>query len=79
MDCELTNGRTPYDEFSTQDGKLEELLTKLRKEAIKTNKKYADIWPNITLKKDAPADADDFLKQTDKFDKFFSEAPGEGD
>ena len=43
MDCELTNGRTPYDEFSTQDGKLEELLTKLRKEAIKTNKKYADI------------------------------------
>ena len=29
--------------------------------------------------KDAPADADDFLKQTDKFDKFFSEAPGEGD
>ena len=43
MDCELTNGRTPYDEFSTQDGKLEELLTKLRKEATKTNKKYADI------------------------------------
>ena len=43
MDNELTNGRTPYNEFSTRDGKLEELLTKLRKEAIKTNKKYAEI------------------------------------
>ena len=43
MDNVLTNGRTPYDEFSTQDGKLEELLTKLRKEAIKTNKKYAEL------------------------------------
>ena len=43
MDNELTNGRTPYNEFSTQDGKLEELLTKLRKEAIKTNKKYAEL------------------------------------
>ena len=43
MDNELTNGRTPYNEFSTQDKKLEELLTKLRKEAIKTNKKYAEI------------------------------------
>ena len=27
MDNELTNGRTPYNEFSTRDGKLEESLS----------------------------------------------------
>lgn len=36
-------------------------------------------WPNITRRKDAPPDADDFLGKPEKFDKYFSKAPGEGD
>ena len=46
---------------------------------IEVNAKYAETWPNITMKKDAPADADDFVSTPDKFANFFSEAPGEGD
>ena len=42
------------------------------------NAEYCDKWPNITEKRDAPADADDFKGQDGKFDKFFSEAPGAG-
>ncbi len=43
------------------------------------NTKFADIWPNITLIKPAPADADEKANETGKFDKYFSEKPGEGD
>ena len=46
---------------------------------IELNAKYAELWPNITLKKDAPADADDFVGVKDKLDTHFSEAPGEGE
>jgi ferredoxin len=34
------------------------------------------MWPNITKKKEAPADADDFKAVDDKFAKFFSDKPG---
>jgi ferredoxin len=34
---------------------------------------------NITEKKDAPPDAKEFDGVTEKFEKYFSEAPGEGD
>lgn len=46
---------------------------------LEINGKYAEIWPNITLKKDAAPDADAMAEEEDKFDRFFSEAPGEGD
>lgn len=46
---------------------------------LEVNAKFAAVWPNITVKKDAPADADDFLNVEGKFDKFFTEAPGTGD
>ena len=36
-------------------------------------------WPNITRKKDAPADADDFTEEKEKLDKYFSENSGTGD
>ena len=72
IDCGVCEPECPAEAIKpdTEDG-LEKWL--------EVNTKFADIWPNITLKKDAPADADNFLKHTDKFDKFFSEAPGEGD
>ncbi len=40
------------------------------------NRKYSSEWPNITKKKDAPADADSFKGVAGKFEKFFSEKPG---
>jgi len=46
---------------------------------LEVNAKFAKSWPNITVKKDAPADADDFLNVEGKFDSYFSENPGTGD
>ena len=43
------------------------------------NHEYSEKWPNITSKKDAPAKADDFRDEKDKFEKYFSPEPGEGD
>jgi len=46
---------------------------------LEVNTEYASKWPNITIKKDPPADADDFVDVKDKFTTYFSPAPGEGD
>lgn len=43
------------------------------------NAEYAEKWPNITIKKDAPEDAAKFDGEEDKFEKYFSEKPGTGD
>jgi ferredoxin len=44
---------------------------------VDMNLKYSEMWPNITRKGEPPADADDFAEKTGKFDKYFSEKPGE--
>jgi ferredoxin len=46
---------------------------------LQVNRDYADKWPNITQKKVAPDDADAHRDTADKFTKFFSAKPGEGD
>jgi len=43
------------------------------------NAEYAKTWPNITQKKDAPADAKEFDGVEGKFDKYFSPNAGSGD
>lgn len=45
---------------------------------LKVNTDYAKVWPNITHKGEAPADAADFERETGKFEKYFSEKPGKG-
>jgi len=45
---------------------------------LKVNTDYAKVWPNITLKGEPPADADEYERETDKFERFFSEKPGTG-
>jgi ferredoxin len=42
------------------------------------NAEYAKTWPNITVKKDAPADAKDWEGKPDK-EKLFDPEPGSGD
>jgi ferredoxin len=46
---------------------------------LELNAKFSAEWPNITVKRESPADADSFKGQDGKFDKFFSDKPGEGD
>lgn len=41
---------------------------------VALNQKYSDIWPNITERKDPPADADQWSGKPDKLD-YISPAP----
>lgn len=45
---------------------------------VEVNRDYAAKWPNITVKKDALEGADDVKEESGKFEKYFSEKPGEG-
>ena len=42
---------------------------------LEVNAEYAKTWPNITQKKDAPADAKEFDGVEGKFEKYFSPNP----
>ena len=44
-------------------------------EYLELNKKYSEIWPNITMKKDSPVDADEFKDKKINYE-YFSEKPG---
>ena len=44
---------------------------------LSLNHQYASAWPNITRKKDPPADADAWNGIPGKFDAHFSDSPGE--
>ena len=46
---------------------------------LEVNREFSETWPNITAKKDQLPEADEFATKTDKFEKFFSPEPGEGD
>jgi ferredoxin len=46
---------------------------------IAFNTEKSEVWPNITRRKDAPADADDFRDTKGKFESFFIDRPGTGD
>ena len=46
---------------------------------LELNAEYAKVWPNISVKKEPPADAIPGLGVPDKFKKFFSPKPGTGD
>ena len=72
IDCGVCEPECPVDAIKpdTQPG-LEKWL--------KVNAEYASQWPNISIKKPAPADAKDFEGVPGKFDKYFSPTPGEGD
>ena len=47
---------------------------------LEVNTKFSmGAWPNITRKRDELSDADEHKDEPDKFNKYFSEKPGEGD
>lgn len=43
---------------------------------LELNREYSTQWPNLTRKKDSPADADDYKGMDGKYAKFFSPKPG---
>ena len=47
------------------------------KQWLQLNAKYAAEWPNITGKKEAPADGKEFDGMPGKLEKFFSPEPGQ--
>ena len=53
--------------------------SKMAKKFLETNAKYAESWPNITRKGDAPADADDWKDVANKFEEHFSPNPAPRD
>ncbi len=46
---------------------------------VETNRDYAEKWPNITRRKDPPADADAFKDVEKKWERYFNPEAGEGD
>jgi ferredoxin len=71
IDCGVCEPECPVDAIKpdTEPG-LEKWLA--------LNAEYAKTWPNITVKKDAPSDADEWDGKPDK-EKLFDPEPGEGD
>ena len=69
IDCGVCEPECPIDAISTdtedENGKWLEI-----------NKKFSELWPNITRKGNPPTDADNFREEKNKFDKYFSEKPG---
>jgi ferredoxin len=45
---------------------------------VEINAQYAALWPNITIKKPAPADAEQWAGVEGKFESEFSDKPGSG-
>ncbi len=45
---------------------------------VEINLKFAESWPNITVKGESPSDADNWTDTKDKFEKHFSSNPGQG-
>ena len=72
IDCGVCEPECPVDAIKpdTEPG-LEKWL--------ELNATYANEWPNITAKKDPPADADAFDGKPNKFEEHFTPAPGAGD
>jgi len=72
IDCGVCEPECPVDaiitDFNDVDNKWYDI-----------NFTYSNTWPNISQKKDAPADAEEWNGVENKFENHFSEAPGEGD
>ncbi|MBY0354557.1 MAG: ferredoxin family protein [Rickettsiales bacterium] len=70
IDCGVCEPECPAEAIHPES---EELL-----KWVEVNREYANQWPVITKKKDAPADADDFLGKAGKFEAHFSPKAGTG-
>ncbi|MET4683357.1 ferredoxin FdxA [Brevundimonas faecalis] len=72
IDCGVCEPECPVDAIKPQsedeaDGRW-----------LKVNTAYSRVWPNINVRGRPLADSDAYRGQADKFNRFFSEAPGDG-
>ena len=74
IDCGVCIPECPVDAIFADTDEVSDL-----EKWLKINGDYAAKWPNITIKKDPPKDAAQYEDMDDKFEKFFSAEPGEGD
>ena len=66
IDCGVCEPECPVDAIVTDTESGNEKWLEL-------NKKYSEIWPNITIKKDPPKDSEEHKNEKDKFQKYFKE------
>ncbi len=72
IDCGVCEPECPIDAIVSDTNYQESDKEKW----LKINEKYSKIWPNIVQKKNPPQDSDKFRNEKNKFDKYFSEKPG---
>ena len=72
IDCGVCEPECPVNAIVSENDYNE----KDKEKWLEINKKYSEIWPNISKKKNSPEDADKFKEIKGKYDKFFSEKPG---
>ena len=69
IDCGVCEPECPIDAIhsDTEDG---------MEKWAEINRKYSEIWPVITEKKEPPNDAKDWEGEKNKYENYFSEKPG---
>jgi ferredoxin len=72
IDCGVCEPECPAEAIKpdTEDG-LEKWIS--------LNAEYAEKWPNVTVNRDSMPEAEKFDGEEGKFEKYFSEEPGQGD
>ncbi len=71
IDCGVCEPECPVDAIKPDtEPNLEQWLV--------LNKKFSETWPNIVAKRDQPSDADKYRDEKGKYEKYFSDKPGEG-
>ena len=72
IDCGVCEPECPVEAIVPDSDPRAEALAEL-------NRNFSESWPNITRKKDSPADADEHKGEEGKYDKYFTPDPGAGD
>tara|TARA_B100000029_G_scaffold32551_1_gene31067 strand:+ start:512 stop:853 length:342 start_codon:yes stop_codon:yes gene_type:complete len=73
IDCGVCEPECPVDAIVADTAYNEDDKDKW----LDLNKKYSKLWPNITKKKSPPKDEDKYRNEKNKYEKYFSEKPGE--
>ena len=73
IDCGVCEPECPVNAI-VADNTFEE---KEKTKWLEINGKYSKLWPNIKSKKNPPKDADKYRNEKNKYEKYFSEKPGE--
>ena len=66
IDCGVCEPECPIDAIEPDTNQSAEKW-------LDINKKYSEIWPNITVRKEPPIDKDKFKDEENKFEKYFKE------